>query len=104
MERQVAELEKIVKNQSDELLEMKRKIDILEDIVLRLSICKASNGNFPYYDFILSYGITPDQQTRINRLFMLLSEKLAGRKFPLHLRETTKRCHKCHNKNLAGNG
>lgn len=56
MERQVAELEKIVKNQSDELLEMKRKIDILEYIVFRLSICKASNGNFPYYDFIFLMG------------------------------------------------
>ncbi|AIQ10889.1 hypothetical protein PDUR_01790 [Paenibacillus durus] len=66
---------------------MQQKIISLEDRVLRLSICKSSNGNYPYYDFILSYGITPDQQTRINRLFMALSERLAGNTLPFGLKE-----------------
>lgn len=87
MEQRLAELIELVRNQSNQILEMQEKIDVLEDKVLRLSICKISNGNYPYYDFILSYGITPDQQTRINRLFMALSEKLVGNKLPSGLKK-----------------
>ncbi|ANE48830.1 hypothetical protein SY83_09945 [Paenibacillus swuensis] len=67
---------------------MKNKIESLEDRVLRLSVCKVSNGEFPYYDLILSYNITPNQQTQINRLFMALSEKLVGNTLPSRLKET----------------
>ncbi|MBW7475380.1 hypothetical protein K0T92_11525 [Paenibacillus oenotherae] len=87
MEERFAELTELVRKQSNQILEMQQKINILEDKILRLSICKVSNGNYPYYDFILSYGITPDQQSRINRLFMALSNKLAGNTLPTGLRE-----------------
>lgn len=61
MEQRLVELIELVKNQSNQILEMQEKINVLENRVLRLSICKISNGDYPYYDFMLSYGITPDQ-------------------------------------------
>ncbi|MCY9657615.1 hypothetical protein P5G65_26195 [Paenibacillus chondroitinus] len=88
MERRVKELEELVIKQNGQLREIQSKLELLTDRVLRLSVCKASNGDFPFYDLILSYGITPDQQAQITRLFMALSEKLACNALPTRLKET----------------
>ncbi|MGM0890096.1 MAG: hypothetical protein ACQEW5_24870 [Bacillota bacterium] len=82
MDRQIEHLVEKVKSQEEVLLEMKSKIEQLEDLIIRLSVCKLSDPSYPYYNFIVLYGITPDQQTSINRLFMALSEKLAGNQIP----------------------
>lgn len=43
MEQQLAELIELVRNQSNQILEMQEKINVLEDKVLRLSISSHVN-------------------------------------------------------------
>ncbi|WP_202079230.1 hypothetical protein [Caldalkalibacillus salinus] len=74
-------LEKITRLES-ELKEAKHNIEILTDYVLRLSVCKQVNPKYPYYDFIVSYGIDPYKQSKIDLLFSLMSEKLESNKIP----------------------
>jgi hypothetical protein len=84
----VNKLEQMITQQNETINALKDKIELLEDKILRLSICKLSNENYPYYDFILSYNITPDQQTQIARLFTALSQKLSGNLLPPSLKKS----------------
>ncbi|WP_051287337.1 hypothetical protein [Paenibacillus taiwanensis] len=83
MDTKIKQLEDMIAQQNKVILTLQNKIELLEDKAVRLAICKISNGNYPYYDFILSYHITPEQQFQIKRLFMVLSEKLAGNALPV---------------------
>lgn len=88
MELKEEVLENLIKQLNDKLIELQNKIEILEDRVTHLSICKLSNGKFPYYDFILEYSINPSQQCKINDLFLLMSIKMKGNTLPDRYKET----------------
>lgn len=82
------QLEQLVKELSAQITELRKKIETLEDKANRLSVSKASNGKYPYYEFILSYGLTPDHIEQVNRLFMAISEKLEGNNIPVGLKNS----------------
>ncbi|MCW2279478.1 hypothetical protein [Heliophilum fasciatum] len=67
------ELENILKQQNIKLLELQSKVEMLQDEVARLVVCKLSNGKYPYYDLILDYGINPEKQIKIFYLLGLIS-------------------------------
>lgn len=92
MEQRIRDLEEIIIKQNNQLAEMQSKMEILEDRILRVNICKVSNGKFPYYEFVLSYGITPNQQSQLGRLFVALSEKIAGNSLPTNFKKNAGFC------------
>ncbi|MCG7406087.1 hypothetical protein MH117_01560 [Paenibacillus sp. ACRRX] len=88
LDPKIKQLEEMIVQQNKVILTLQNKIELLEDKVVRLAICKISNGNYPYYDFLLSYHITPEQQFQIKRLFMVLSEKRSGNTLPVSFKSS----------------
>ena len=81
-------LENILRQQNIKLLELQSKIEILQDEVSRLVICKLSNEKYPYYDLILNYSINPEKQAKIFDLLSLVSERFEGKRLPVRFKET----------------
>lgn len=79
MEHKLAELQKIIIEQQIKIDEMQNKITALSDYIIRLSVCKLNDPKYPYYNFIVSYGISPEKQAKIGLLFLLLSDKFEGK-------------------------
>ncbi|UIR30712.1 hypothetical protein LZP85_02675 [Priestia flexa] len=60
---------------------MEKKIEIFEEQlntlkeqVRLLSICKVTSDEFPYYNFLVTSGITSTQRSSIDLFFLVLSE------------------------------
>ncbi|PDO09563.1 MAG: hypothetical protein BLM47_12075 [Candidatus Reconcilbacillus cellulovorans] len=87
MEEKLNQLMELVDKQNAIIEDLKKKIETLESMIQYLSICKVSNEKYPFYDFVLSYGITTEQQFQLRRLFLVLSEKLSGKSIPEKFRE-----------------
>lgn len=62
---EINDIDKVVKQQDIKIKELQDKVELLQDIVAHLIVCKQSNNNYPYNEFILNYGITPEQQSKI---------------------------------------
>ncbi|MCM3362545.1 hypothetical protein ACTNDN_20690 [Niallia sp. HCP3S3_B10] len=72
---------------------MEKKIEMLEEQlktlteqVRLLSICKVTNNEFPYYNFLVTSGITASQRSSIDLFFLVLSELLNGKKEERHIK------------------
>jgi hypothetical protein len=87
LEHKLEELQKIIFQQQEKIDEMQNKINELSDYILRLSVCKVTNPKYPYYDFIVSYQISPEKQDKIDLLFILLSDKFNGKKIQERFRK-----------------
>lgn len=87
MEKKLIELENLLNKQNDVIAELNQQISYLKTTVDYLSICKISNEKYPFYEFLMSYGITPETHFELRRLLRLIDEKLAGKELPIHLKE-----------------
>ena len=87
MKDNLEKLQEVIIQQQKKIDEMQSKIIELSDYILRLSVCKLTNPKYPYYDFIVSTRMSPEKQSKIDVLFLLLSEMFDGKK----MRESARR-------------
>lgn len=76
-----------IKKLEDEINEIKMSLGKFEDFILRLAICKQTDPKYPYYDYIVTYRISPETQFKIDLLFGLISEKVESKKIPARFKK-----------------
>lgn len=65
---------------------LEEQLNTLKEQVRLLSICKVTNDEFPYYNFLVTSGITSTQRSSINLFLIVLSEVLKGKTTDRHIR------------------
>jgi len=68
------------------LEELQEQLDTLKEQIRLLSICKVTSDEFPYYNFLVTSGITSTQRSSINLLFLVLSELMKGKLEEQHIK------------------
>lgn len=68
------------------LEDLQYQLDSLKEQIRLLSICKMTSDEFPYYNFLVTSGITSTQRSLINLLFLVLSELLKGNLEEQHIK------------------
>ncbi|QIB69241.1 hypothetical protein Ami103574_07840 [Aminipila butyrica] len=87
MEKRLIELENLLNKQNNVIAELNQQINHLKTTVDYLSICKLSNEKYPFYEFLMSYGIAPATHFELRRLLGLIDAKLSGKELPFRLTE-----------------
>lgn len=65
---------------------LEEQLNTLKEQVRLLSICKVTNDEFPYYNFLVTSGITSTQRSSINLFLIVLSEVTKGKTTDRHIR------------------
>lgn len=65
---------------------LEEQLNTLKEQVRLLSICKVTNDEFPYYNFLVTSGITSTQRSSINLFLIVLSEVIKGKTTDRHIR------------------
>lgn len=70
------ELMKRINVQDKKIDELVDTIATLKEHIIRLSVCKVTNDQFPYYNLIVSAQLTATQIDEVNLLLLVLSDHL----------------------------
>ncbi|MEK5037470.1 hypothetical protein [Sporosarcina sp. FSL K6-3457] len=81
----------LIKEQDKKIDELINNITTLKEHIIRLSICKVTNDEFPYYNFIVTTQLTADQISKIDLLFLITSEYLKNVKITQHHNDLIRR-------------
>lgn len=68
------------------LEELEGQLNTLKEQIRLLSICKVTSDEFPYYNFLVTSGITSTQRSSINLFFLVLSELIKGKLTDNHIK------------------
>ncbi|MBO2535944.1 hypothetical protein [Rummeliibacillus suwonensis] len=68
------------------LEELEEQLNTLKEQIRLLSICKVTSDEFPYYNFLVTSGITSSQRSSINLFFLVLSELIKGKLTDKHIK------------------
>lgn len=58
---------------------LEQQLDTLREQVRLLSICKVTSDEFPYYNFLVSSGITSAQRSSIDLFLLVLPDLINGK-------------------------
>ncbi len=73
LEQKVNELEQIIKA-------IDEKVEHLQSIVQRLSICKLEDPRYPYYNWTVSMNISEEKKCLAETVLAILATRLSGQK------------------------
>ena len=65
---------------------LEERLNTLTEQVRLLSICKVTSDEFPYYNFLVTSGITSTQRSSINLFLLVLSELIKGKITDKHIK------------------
>lgn len=68
------------------LEELEEQLNTVKEQIRLLSICKVTSDEFPYYNFLVTSGITSSQRSSINLFFLVLSELIKGKLTDKHIK------------------
>ncbi|WP_347487887.1 hypothetical protein ABDB91_11645 [Desulfoscipio sp. XC116] len=62
----------------DAIIELQNKVAVLEENQLRLRATKLSDSSYPYWNYLLGFGIRDEVRRNIEYALFILSERLSG--------------------------